>query len=154
MGSTSGSLAPGLTLRSVIDQVPARPFPRALGFSSKGITDTIRDPMGLTISNRELSNGWVVLAVEGEVDLATVEDLQAAIDAVLADTGDHVVVDLTASSFMDSTGLKALVMSHRKFDDVGRSFAIAVDGGPISRLIDLSGVDKTIRTVRSVAELG
>lgn len=110
--------------------------------------------MGLTISNRELSNGWVVLAVEGEVDLATVEDLQAAIDAVLADTGDHVVVDLTASSFMDSTGLKALVMSHRKFDDVGRSFAIAVDGGPISRLIDLSGVDKTIRTVRSVAELG
>ncbi|HEX6287377.1 MAG TPA: STAS domain-containing protein [Acidimicrobiia bacterium] len=110
--------------------------------------------MGITISNRELSNGWVAIAVEGEVDLATVEDLQTAIDQVLADSGDHLVVDLTPSSFMDSTGLKVLVMSHRKFDDVGRSFAIAVDGGPISRLIDLSGVDKTIRTVTSVEELG
>jgi len=109
--------------------------------------------MGLTINKRELSNGWVSLAVEGEVDLATVEDLQAAIDAVLADSGDHLVVDLTSSTFMDSTGLKALVMSHRKFDDAGRAFAIAVDGGPVSRLIDLSGVDKTIRTVSSVEQL-
>lgn len=110
--------------------------------------------MGLTINKTELSNGWVSIAVEGEVDLATVEDLQEAIDAVLADRAEDLVVDLTSSSFMDSTGLKALVMSHRKFDEVGRSFAIAVDGGPISRLIDLSGVDKTIRTVKSVEELG
>lgn len=110
--------------------------------------------MGLTIKETELSNGWVSIAVEGEVDLATVEDLQEAIDAVLADRAEDLVVDLTPSSFMDSTGLKALVMSHRKFDEVGRSFAIAVDGGPISRLIDLSGVDKTIRTVKSVEELG
>lgn len=109
--------------------------------------------MGLTISNRELSNGWVSITVEGEVDLATVDELQSAIDAVLENGGHHLVVDLTASSFMDSTGLKALVMSHRTFDEVGRSFAIAIDSGPVSRLIDLSGVDKTIRTVRSVEEL-
>jgi len=109
--------------------------------------------MGLTINNKELANGWVSIVVEGEVDLATVDDLQAAIDAVLAESADHLVVDLTTSSFMDSTGLKALVMSHRKFHDAGRSFAIAIDGGPISRLIDLSGVDKMIRTVHSVDEL-
>lgn len=117
------------------------------------ITDYHLQPMGLTISNRDLSNGWISIAVEGEVDLATVDELQAAIDAVFADGGGHVVVDLTSSSFMDSTGLKALVLSHRKFDDVGRSFAIAVEGGPISRLIDLSGVDKTIRTVPNVEDL-
>jgi len=110
--------------------------------------------MGITISNRELSNGWISIEVGGEVDLATVEGLQTAIDEVLADSGGHLVVDLTASTFMDSTGLKTLVMSHRKFDEAGRSFAIAVNGGPISRLIDLSGVDKTIRTVTSVEELG
>lgn len=109
--------------------------------------------MGLTISKRELSNGWVSITVEGEVDLATVEELQSAIDGVLEDSADQVVVDLTQSSFMDSTGLKALVVANRKFDEAGRSFAIAIDGGPVSRLIDLSGVDKTIRTVRDVADL-
>lgn len=109
--------------------------------------------MGLEINKTDLSNGWVSLAVAGEIDLATVDDLQAAIDSVLADTGD-LVVDLRGSSFMDSTGLKALVTSHRRFDEAGRSFAIAVDGGPVSRLIDLSGVNQTIRTVEKVEDLG
>lgn len=108
---------------------------------------------GLTIRNQQLPNGWVSIEVEGEVDLATVDTLQQAIDAVLEDSKEHLVVDLTGSSFMDSTGLKALVMSNRRFDEAGRSFAIAVSAGPISRLVDLSGVNTTIRTVDSVDEL-
>ncbi|HET9259975.1 MAG TPA: STAS domain-containing protein [Acidimicrobiia bacterium] len=108
---------------------------------------------GLSIRNQRLSNGWVSIEVEGEVDLATVDELQQAIDAVFADSAEGLVVDLTGSSFMDSTGLKALVMSNRKFDEAGRSFAIAVSAGPISRLVDLSGVNTTIRTVDSVDEL-
>lgn len=108
---------------------------------------------GLTIRNQRLSNGWVSIEVEGEVDLATVDELQVAIDEVFNESTEHLVVDLNGSSFMDSTGLKALVMSNRRFDEVGRSFAIAVSGGPISRLIDLSGVNSTIRTVDSVDQL-
>jgi anti-sigma B factor antagonist len=108
---------------------------------------------GLTIRNQQLPNGWVSIEVEGEVDLATVDTLQQAIDAVLEDSKEHLVVDLTSSSFMDSTGLKALVMSNRRFDEAGRSFAIAVSAGPISRLVDLSGVNTTIRTVDSVDDL-
>ena len=108
---------------------------------------------GLTIDTQELSNGWLAVVVEGEVDLATVEDLQGAIDDAYAQADACLVVDLTKSSFMDSTGLKALVMANRRFDEAGRSFAIAVSAGPISRLIDLSGVATTIRTVSSVDEL-
>lgn len=107
----------------------------------------------LNIENRALTGGWVSIEVEGEVDLATVDDLQRAIDAVFADGSEHLVVDLSGSSFMDSTGLKTLVMTNRKFEKAGRSFAIAVDAGPISRLIDLSGVNATIRTVESVDQL-
>lgn len=109
---------------------------------------------GLKIRNRALPDGWVSIEVKGEVDLATVEDLQSAIDAIFEDSGENLVVDLIGSSFMDSTGLKTLVMTNRKFEKAGRSFAIAVSAGPILRLIDLSGVKATIRTVDSVAELG
>jgi anti-sigma B factor antagonist len=108
---------------------------------------------GLTIRNQELSNGWVSIEVAGEIDLATVSELQKAIDEIFAERSDNLVVDLRESSFMDSTGLKALVMTHRKFDGSGRSFAIAISGGPVSRLIDLSGVNTTIRTVTSTDEL-
>lgn len=108
---------------------------------------------GLKIHNRELSTKWVSIEVEGEVDLATVENLEQAIESVHSGRGEGLVVDLTGSSFMDSTGLKALVMAHRKFSAEGRPFAIAVSGGPVSRLLDLSGVNSTIHTVTSVEEL-
>lgn len=107
----------------------------------------------LTIESRRLSDDWLSLAVEGEIDLATVGELQGAIDEIADNDGQHLVVDLTKSSFMDSTGLKTLVMASRRFDESGRSFAIAVSGGPISRLIDLSGVNSTIRIVEDPMEL-
>lgn len=108
---------------------------------------------GLTIHKHELSGGWMSLAVEGEIDLATVDELQKAINGVADNGANHLVIDLTGSSFMDSTGLKALVMASRRFDEEGRSFAIAVSGGPVSRLIDLSGVNASIRIVESVEEV-
>jgi len=108
---------------------------------------------GLKIHNRELSDEWVSIEVEGEVDLATVKDLEEAIESAHDGQTGGVVVDLTGSSFMDSTGLKALVMAHRKFSAEGRPFAIAVAGGPVSRLLDLSGVNTTIQTVATVDEL-
>jgi anti-anti-sigma factor len=102
---------------------------------------------GLTLREQPLSDGWMSLAVEGEIDLATVDELQKAINGIADNGGQHLVIDLTGSSFMDSTGLKALVMASRRFDEEGRSFAIAVSGGPVSRLIDLSGVNTSIRIV-------
>jgi anti-sigma B factor antagonist len=108
---------------------------------------------GLTIRNSELPSGWQCIAVEGEIDLATVGELEAAIESVLAANSHALVIDLRKSSFMDSTGLKALVMANRRFDEDGRSFAIAVSGGPVSRLIDLSGVESSIQIVDSTDDL-
>lgn len=108
---------------------------------------------GLTISSSELANGWQCIAVEGEVDLATVEELESAIDQMLSGNSHPLVIDLRHSSFMDSTGLKALVMANRRFDESGRSFAVAVSGGPVARLIDLSGVDSSVRIVDSTDDL-
>lgn len=108
---------------------------------------------GLTISKSELSNGWRCIVVEGEVDLATVDELEKAIESVFASNSDPLVIDLRESSFMDSTGLKTLVMAHRRFDESGRGFAVAVSGGPVSRLIDLSGVETSVRIVASTDDL-
>lgn len=108
---------------------------------------------GLTISNSELDNGWHCIVVEGEVDLATVEELETAIDRIFSDNSRPLVVDLRESTFMDSTGLKALVMANRKFDESDRSFAVAVSRGPVARLIDLSGVESSVKIVESTDDL-
>lgn len=99
------------------------------------------------IAKGRLNDEWVKIAVDGEVDLATADELTSAIDEVFSAGSDNLVVDLSDTSFMDSTGLKTLVMADRRFGEKQRAFAIVVDGGPVSRLIDLSGIDSSIRVV-------
>lgn len=101
----------------------------------------------LVIETSELDNGWTSMAVQGEVDLATADDLAAAIDEVFSEGSTNLVVDLNDTAFMDSTGVKTLVMAHRRFEEAGRGFALAAEGGPVSRLIDLSGIESSVRVV-------
>ena len=126
----------------------------ATGVPTDRSDDTIHGVMrGLTIEKTDVMPGWVGLSVSGEIDLATVEDLDRDIKGVLADATENLVVDLSGTDFMDSTGLRCLVMADRSFREAGRKFALVVNGGPVSRLIDLSGVDTELMVVADVGEL-
>lgn len=107
----------------------------------------------LTIDRSTVNDQWESLAVLGEIDLATAEQFEKAIDEVHDQCDLHLVVDLTGTSFMDSTGLRSIVMADRKFRESDRQFALAVDGGPISRLIDMSGVAQSINIVSNTDDL-
>jgi anti-anti-sigma factor len=53
-----------------------------------------------------------ILAVHGDVDLRTAEELQQQATACL-ERADHVTIDLSEITFMDSSGMKVLVdLSH------------------------------------------
>ena len=106
----------------------------------------------LTIERSHLADTWTAIAVGGEIDIATVGEFEKAVESVLQDGNVNLVIDLTGASFMDSTGLKSLVTFDRKFYESGRSFAIAVTSGPISRLIDLSGVAQSLRVLSNPSE--
>lgn len=101
----------------------------------------------LAIETKNLSKDWLSVVVEGEIDLATADELSAALDHALSNGTEHLVVDLNQSPFMDSTGLKTLVMAQRRMAEQDRELVIAVEGGPISRLIDVSGIESSIRVV-------
>jgi anti-sigma B factor antagonist len=92
-----------------------------------------------------------VLAVRGEIDMATVDGLRDALEAALASGAGEVWVDLTEVDFLDSTGLSALVSGHRALD--GRLVVICPDGPP-RRALDVSGVNELIRIYRSAADAG
>lgn len=116
--------------------------------------DTIKSEMtGLQITKTTLDGSWVLLAVSGEIDLATVDQLDKEVKASLDGDSGNLAVDLTSADFMDSTGLRCLVMADRSFRDSGRKFALVITNGPISRLIELSGVESTMTVVYGRAEL-
>jgi anti-anti-sigma factor len=78
-----------------------------------------------------------VLWLTGEFDLAALDVFQAVVDAVL-DAQRELVLDLTELTFLDSTGIRAILVV------AGR-----VDGGivlrgpkpPVRRVLDLVGIE-------------
>ena len=94
--------------------------------------------MGLLLDITPASNGTDrILSVRGEVDIATVGELEEKISEI-GDSG--LILDLTATDFMDSSGLRLLVSTHERFAAEGGRFRLAVRPGPISRLLEVTGL--------------
>lgn len=85
-------------------------------------------------------DGQTVLVVAGDVDMATAPTLQDAIIDVLRSAG-RVVLDFTGVTFMDSSGLKALVGS---FKAAPTPDAMRIQNVPeqIRRLLAITDLDR------------
>jgi anti-anti-sigma factor len=67
----------------------------------------------LHVETHCVSPGTVVVAVAGEVDMATAPALHAAlVDALTTYTPTVVDVDLSACTFLDCSGIRVLVAAH------------------------------------------
>jgi anti-sigma B factor antagonist len=83
-----------------------------------------------------------IVQPRGELDLATVETLSAALDAV--ENPDRLVLDLRGLSFMDSTGLHLLVTLHERAQRDGFQLTLVAPAAPMDRAIRVSGLDNTL----------
>jgi anti-anti-sigma factor len=83
----------------------------------------------------------IVIAPEGEVDIARIAEFRAALsDAARADAV-RLVVDLSDVSFIDSSGLGALVELHQRLGRSRRQLAVVAPGGTAAAvLLDLAGL--------------
>ena len=90
---------------------------------------------------REHDAGGVhVVAMLGELDLATAPRLAVRIDGARRAGARRLVVDLTAAEFCDSTGLRALVGCRREVVAGGGRMALAVlEDSAVARMFALAG---------------
>jgi anti-anti-sigma factor len=91
-------------------------------------------------------DGVRVVAVLGELDLATAPRLAVRIDNARRDGARRVLVDLTATEFCDSTGLRALVGCRQELVAGGGRMAIAVlDDSAVARMFTLAGAHELMQ---------
>ena len=83
--------------------------------------------------------------VSGELDLATVPQLSAAV-AEHHDAG-LLVLDLTAVTFIDSTGVRVLIQADRSCARSGSRLVVLAGDGPVRRLLDLCKLDGRLALV-------
>ncbi|HUA03642.1 MAG TPA: STAS domain-containing protein [Solirubrobacteraceae bacterium] len=86
-------------------------------------------------------DGALRLVLYGELDLAVAAALRERLE-VLKSHGEHVRVDLARLGFMDSSGLRELIVAIGDARRDGWQFEIDRPvSTPVRRVIDLAGVD-------------
>jgi stage II sporulation protein AA (anti-sigma F factor antagonist) len=88
--------------------------------------------------------GALVITVAGEVDFETISALDEALASAAEEAPPVVIADFTEVTFMDSTGLNALLTAHRELLARGRRLALAGAQPAVLRVLDLTGADKVI----------
>ena len=97
-------------------------------------------PAAINIETHLLEPG-PVYAVSGEMDLAPVPELEQHLD--FEGPGAIVVLDLSAVSFIDSTGLRSIVWAHDEAADGGKELRV-VAGPKVLRLLQITGLDQRL----------
>ena len=92
------------------------------------------------IDQRTVDERTTIVAVEGELDLARAPSLKWALIDALEAGRNHLVVDLSATTFMDSTGLGVLVGVNRSLTTEAR-LAIVCPRASLLKIFELSGMD-------------
>lgn len=86
----------------------------------------------------------VQVVVSGEADLALAPLLRQRLQEAIEQSCDTLVVDLTATTFLDSSALGALLGAVRRLREEGRDLELIIATRPVQRLLALTGVDRLL----------
>ncbi|MFI0898112.1 STAS domain-containing protein [Streptomyces sp. NPDC020983] len=92
---------------------------------------------------QEQHRGTTVVTACGDIDIETAPSLDADLAAALH-THHRVVLDLSDVTFMDCTGLRALVHARNLADRLGNRLVLRGAARPVLRLLRLTGLDKRL----------
>nr|WP_296073097.1 STAS domain-containing protein [uncultured Actinoplanes sp.] len=86
-------------------------------------------------------DGTATVTVQGEIDFANADELADCVrDAVLEGSPSTVQVDLRGASFIDSTGLGALIEGYRAASDAGVRFVVTNPTWNFRRVLMVTGL--------------
>jgi anti-sigma B factor antagonist len=93
----------------------------------------------------KLDDGIHELRVTGELDQATVADLELPLNAAIDSDAAAILVNLTDCEFIDSTGLGLLVNARDRVNaGNGRHFGVCCPHEQVRRLLEITGIDQAI----------
>ncbi|MBA3808049.1 MAG: STAS domain-containing protein [Solirubrobacterales bacterium] len=105
-----------------------------------------QDHLSITVTQEDER---AVLALDGELDMASAPQLQRAVeDPELAGKG-LVVLDLHRLEFIDSTGLRIILAARKLCGERDQELAVTQGSPQVERLLSVTGMSEHLRTVAS-----
>jgi anti-sigma B factor antagonist len=80
------------------------------------------------------------VTVKGELDVAGAPHFIDLCDSIHAHGGREVVLDLTETTFLDSSGLRGLIGAQHRFGDAGGAVKLLNPSAAVMRLLEITGL--------------
>jgi anti-sigma B factor antagonist len=105
------------------------------------------------LSQDQLDDQRAVVAVRGEIDLFTAPELKATLTDAIEDGRLRIVVDLSDTTFLDSTALGVLIGAVKRLRSRDGRMTIVNTDQNIAKTFEITGLDQifTIRGTRDEA---
>jgi anti-sigma B factor antagonist len=104
----------------------------------------------LSLETITVGSDCALIRVAGEIDVFTASQLRETVVDLIASGVAHVVADLRAVDFLDSTGLGAIVGGHKRLRTIDGSLILAASPDRILRLFRITGLDQAFSLSPSV----
>ena len=141
-----GAIEPVAPITSLEEKMLKSPDDPPLGWSLRPW-----GPIQLAVTTRPRGEK-IVVALSGELDVLTAPRLTTRLDEVVRRHDADVVVDLSATDFIDSLGLHALLSFQRRLMRQSRSMVVVCPNGPVHRAIELARLTEALGVVSSAAD--
>ena len=83
---------------------------------------------------------WVVITLDGEIDLSRVEEIDVIFQSQRPLPGTGLIIDLSPVTFMDSSGIGLLMRAEQHLLNNGSWLTLVIPKGPARRLIEVAGL--------------
>lgn len=95
--------------------------------------------------------GRFVVTLAGELDLAAADGLWSELEPLIEQDG-VVVLDGTELSFLDSSGLRVLLLANARAKEVGGKLRLVAPHRAVRRTLELTGANELVTTCATVDE--
>ena len=106
--------------------------------------------LGIDVDDSRTRTPHVVVAVRGEVDIATAPKLREKLVELASQGAQQVVVDLDGVEFLDSTGLGVLIGGMKRLRGLDGDLTLVCTQPRILKVFEITGLNRAFSIYESV----
>jgi anti-sigma B factor antagonist len=102
---------------------------------------------GRILIERSIGSSTIELVIHGELDLASVPELQGELDSLAALEPEEVILDLRGVTFLDSSGVRLLLSARQAAAAQGYRLMLRNIPAQTMRILDMTGATRYFEIV-------
>jgi anti-anti-sigma factor len=106
-----------------------------------------RPPFGVELLRP--SDHAVIVQLKGELDIHSSVQFKEALLEGISEGATRIIVDLAKVTFIDSTALGVVALAVRRIDDQGGTLDVVCGDENITRIFEITGMDRVLQIYRS-----